>query len=214
MMQDYATLRVEQIQPHILLATLNRPDFANAMNTQMGRDLHACFDAISAAPAAQRCVVLTGAGAARVLRRWRPERAQRDDRSAVAGPASDLRAGDPRHHRLPGADHRRGQRRGIRRRAGDRARMRLHLCRRARPLRADRGDAGHHARRRRHANAAPRGGSAPGEGDHADRQAVLGAGGACVGHGEPDLHGRGADAARHWRLPRPSPPMRRSRRGR
>ncbi len=62
MMQDYATLRVEQMQPHILLVTLNRPDFANAMNTQMGRDLHACFDAISAAPAAQRCVVLTGAG--------------------------------------------------------------------------------------------------------------------------------------------------------
>ncbi|HEY6432454.1 MAG TPA: enoyl-CoA hydratase-related protein [Acetobacteraceae bacterium] len=62
MMQDYATLRIEQRQPHILLVTLNRPDFANAMNTPMGRDLHACFDAISAAPAAQRCVVLTGAG--------------------------------------------------------------------------------------------------------------------------------------------------------
>ena len=38
-MQDYATLRIEQTQPHTLLVTLNRPDFANAMNTQMGRDL-------------------------------------------------------------------------------------------------------------------------------------------------------------------------------
>jgi enoyl-CoA hydratase/carnithine racemase len=61
-MQDHATLRVEQTQPHILVVTLNRPDSANAMNTQMGHDLHACFDAIGAAPAVQRCVVLTGAG--------------------------------------------------------------------------------------------------------------------------------------------------------
>ena len=33
------------------------------MNTQMGRDLLALFDSIAADPAAQRCVVITGAGA-------------------------------------------------------------------------------------------------------------------------------------------------------
>ena len=49
---------------------------------------------------------------------------------------------------------------------------RLHLCGRARAVRADRGDAGHHARRRRHAEPAARGGRAAGEGDPADRQAV------------------------------------------
>jgi enoyl-CoA hydratase len=35
---------------------------ANALNTQMGRDLLAFFDAINAAPAQARCVVVTGAG--------------------------------------------------------------------------------------------------------------------------------------------------------
>ncbi len=62
MSAPFATLLVEQPQPHIKLVTLNRPDVANAMNTAMGRDLLACFDAINAAPAESRCIVLTGAG--------------------------------------------------------------------------------------------------------------------------------------------------------
>jgi enoyl-CoA hydratase/carnithine racemase len=33
----------------LLLLTLNRPEVANALNTQMGRDLLAFFDAINAA---------------------------------------------------------------------------------------------------------------------------------------------------------------------
>ena len=61
-MSTYPTLLVDTPQPHTLLVTLNRPEAANAMNTQMGRDLFALFDAIAAAPNAQRCVVLTGAG--------------------------------------------------------------------------------------------------------------------------------------------------------
>ena len=51
-----------QPQPHTLQVTLNRPEVANAMNTQMGLDLLALFDGIGGAPNEQRCIVLTGAG--------------------------------------------------------------------------------------------------------------------------------------------------------
>jgi enoyl-CoA hydratase len=61
-MHAFETLTVATPEPHILLVTLNRPEAANAMNTQLGRDLLALFDSIAADPAAQRCVVLTGAG--------------------------------------------------------------------------------------------------------------------------------------------------------
>ena len=60
---EYATLKTEQPQPDTLLVTLNRPQFANAMNTQMGLDLLALFEAINGAPNRQRCIVVTGAGA-------------------------------------------------------------------------------------------------------------------------------------------------------
>jgi len=62
-MPNFETLLVETPQEHTTLVTLNRPDSANAMNTQLGRDLLALFDSIAADPAGQRCVVLTGAGA-------------------------------------------------------------------------------------------------------------------------------------------------------
>ena len=42
--------------------TLNRPEVANAMNTQMGLDLLETFDGFCAAPNKQRCIVITGAG--------------------------------------------------------------------------------------------------------------------------------------------------------
>jgi enoyl-CoA hydratase len=58
----YETLQITEPQPHTLLVTLNRPEIANAMNTQMGIDLLALFDGINAAPNKQRCIVLTGAG--------------------------------------------------------------------------------------------------------------------------------------------------------
>ncbi|HUN41166.1 MAG TPA: enoyl-CoA hydratase-related protein [Acetobacteraceae bacterium] len=61
-MTDLATLKIEEPQPHTRLVTLNRPDAANAMNTQMGIDLLAVFDGFNAMPNAQRCVVITGAG--------------------------------------------------------------------------------------------------------------------------------------------------------
>jgi enoyl-CoA hydratase/carnithine racemase len=62
MNRDYETARLEDRGAGLLLLTLNRPEVANAMNTQMGRDLLAFFDEVNAAPAPHRCVVLTGAG--------------------------------------------------------------------------------------------------------------------------------------------------------
>jgi enoyl-CoA hydratase/carnithine racemase len=59
----YETLKVEYPQDHTVLVTLNRPEVANAMNTQMGLDLLAVFDGFCAAPNKQRCIVVTGAGA-------------------------------------------------------------------------------------------------------------------------------------------------------
>ena len=62
----YETLRVELRGEHLLLATLNRPQALNALNTQMGRDLadlcaHLGENAGEEA-GEPRCVVLTGAG--------------------------------------------------------------------------------------------------------------------------------------------------------
>jgi len=62
MLTTYETIRVDDQAEGLVLVTLNRPNAANAMNTQMGRDLLALFDAINADPLAYRCIVLTGAG--------------------------------------------------------------------------------------------------------------------------------------------------------
>src|SRR5580704_8577408 len=60
--QDYETIRVDEQGSGLTVVTLNRPDVANAMNTQMGYDLLAFFDGVNADPLAHRCIVLTGAG--------------------------------------------------------------------------------------------------------------------------------------------------------
>jgi enoyl-CoA hydratase len=62
MARDYETLQLEDLGGGLLLLTLNRPALANALNTQMGRDLLAFFDEVCAAPNRQRCIILTGAG--------------------------------------------------------------------------------------------------------------------------------------------------------
>ncbi|MGA8193594.1 MAG: enoyl-CoA hydratase-related protein [Acetobacteraceae bacterium] len=62
MAKTYATLQMSQPQPHTLLISLNRPEIANAMNTQMGLDLLDLFHGIGGAPNEQRCIVLTGTG--------------------------------------------------------------------------------------------------------------------------------------------------------
>lgn len=61
-MKALDTLKVEAPQEHTVLVTLNRPEVANAMNTQMGLDLLETFDGFCAAPNNQRCIVITGAG--------------------------------------------------------------------------------------------------------------------------------------------------------
>src|SRR5271155_5855661 len=62
MTRDYETIRVEDQGGGLTTITLNRPDVANAMNTQMGRDLLAFFEGVNADPLQHRCIVLTGAG--------------------------------------------------------------------------------------------------------------------------------------------------------
>ena len=60
MTKSYETLRVETPAPHILRVTLNRPEVANALNTQMGRDLLDLWTHLIAEPGDVRAVVLTG----------------------------------------------------------------------------------------------------------------------------------------------------------
>ena len=59
---SYQTLAVEARQAHVLLVTLNRPKALNALNTQMGRELHELWTRLTAEPGEVRCVVLTGSG--------------------------------------------------------------------------------------------------------------------------------------------------------
>lgn len=64
---QYDTIRATFPRPHVLLVTLNRPNSANAFNTQMARDLVSLFEAVSLDPRNDdaletRCIVITGAG--------------------------------------------------------------------------------------------------------------------------------------------------------
>ena len=62
-MQDrYETLALDRPDDQVTRITLNRPQAANAFNTQMMRDLLAAFTALGADPHACRAVVLTGSG--------------------------------------------------------------------------------------------------------------------------------------------------------
>jgi enoyl-CoA hydratase/carnithine racemase len=60
--RSYETIRAENKGDGLVQLTLNRPHVANAMNTQMGRDLLAFFDEVNAEPLGFRCIVMTGAG--------------------------------------------------------------------------------------------------------------------------------------------------------
>jgi enoyl-CoA hydratase len=62
-MKTFETVAVEYPQQHTVLVTLNRPEVANAMNTQMGLDLLEVFDGFCVSPNKQRCIVITGSGA-------------------------------------------------------------------------------------------------------------------------------------------------------
>jgi enoyl-CoA hydratase len=62
MNREFETIRAEDRGDGRVLLTLNRPQVANALNTRMGHDLLAVFEAVNAAPAQARAIVLTGAG--------------------------------------------------------------------------------------------------------------------------------------------------------
>ena len=59
---NYATLKTEMAESHVLVVTLNRPEAANALNTQMGRDFLDLWTRLTEDAGDVRCVVLTGAG--------------------------------------------------------------------------------------------------------------------------------------------------------
>jgi len=61
MEKNFKTLRIEERPEGVLLVAFNRPEVANAFNTEAARELHEAFHAL-ASGAAHRCVVLTGAG--------------------------------------------------------------------------------------------------------------------------------------------------------
>lgn len=58
----YETLALDRTEPHILRVTLNRPDAANALNTQMGRDLYDVFEQFQLDTHDLRVIIVTGAG--------------------------------------------------------------------------------------------------------------------------------------------------------
>jgi enoyl-CoA hydratase/carnithine racemase len=59
---NYETLKTDMVEPHVLLVTINRPDVANALNTQMGRDFYDLWTRLTEDAGEIRCVVLTAAG--------------------------------------------------------------------------------------------------------------------------------------------------------
>ncbi len=62
MSRKYETIAVEDHGEGLVILRLDRPQVANAMNTQMGHDLLAFFETVNAAPLAHRCILLTGTG--------------------------------------------------------------------------------------------------------------------------------------------------------
>lgn len=59
---NYSMLRLEQPADHVLLASFNRPEVMNAINTQTGRELFDLWSRLTADPEDIRCVILTGTG--------------------------------------------------------------------------------------------------------------------------------------------------------
>ena len=62
MRMEYETLKLERLEDHLLLVTLNRPDAANALNTQMGYDLNEMWGHFYIDQEDIRCIVVTGSG--------------------------------------------------------------------------------------------------------------------------------------------------------
>jgi enoyl-CoA hydratase len=62
MRDHYETLALVPLEDRILIVTLNRPESANALNTQMGEDLRDLFGEFYVDQGDIRCIVMTGAG--------------------------------------------------------------------------------------------------------------------------------------------------------
>lgn len=62
MRTDFETLHVERVDEHVLVVTLDRPESANAKNTQMGIEQKELFEGLYVDTEGVRCVVLTGRG--------------------------------------------------------------------------------------------------------------------------------------------------------
>ena len=62
MRDEYETLTLSEPAGQVMQVTLDRPNVANAMNTQMGLDLLGVFTDLFARPGAYRAVVVAGAG--------------------------------------------------------------------------------------------------------------------------------------------------------
>lgn len=56
------TLSLEREAENLLVVRMNRPQAANAINTQMGRDLLAVFESLLLDSGKIRCAILTGVG--------------------------------------------------------------------------------------------------------------------------------------------------------
>jgi enoyl-CoA hydratase len=59
---SFTTLTIDRPRPHVMLVTLNRPDFANALSSQCGTDIVTLFEGLNLEAGDSRCVVVTGAG--------------------------------------------------------------------------------------------------------------------------------------------------------
>ena len=132
--------------------------------------------------------------------------------AALAAPARDLRADDPRRRRVPDPDHRGRQRGGVRGRHRARPCLRLHLRRPPGPLRAHRGHSGHHARGAGPPEPRAGGGGAAGQGGGAHRPSLRGGGSPRVGRRKPDLRRTTPSSTRRSRRRPGSRRTRRSRR--
>lgn len=62
MRMDYETYHLERIEDHILIVMMDRPEAANAKNTQMGLEYKEIFESLYTDTEGVRCVILTGRG--------------------------------------------------------------------------------------------------------------------------------------------------------
>ena len=90
---SYATLLTEMVEPHVLLITLNRPEVGNALNTQMGRDFLDLWTRLTEDAGRRALRRAHRRRRSHLLRRRRPEGAQRHDQRAVACASTSCSSG-------------------------------------------------------------------------------------------------------------------------